>query len=135
MRVLEVANDGDGDDGFVGERLAELGATFDRRLREEPDSLARAELRADVVVLLGSDWSVHDQSLSGYTDVEIDLARRVIAKGLPLLGICFGAQLSAAALGCVVERAPRAEIGWRTLESDDPSLCGEGPWFQYHAVH
>jgi len=133
MRVLVVANEGEGDDGFVGERLVELGATFDRRLREEPNSLERAELTADVVVLLGSDWSVHDSSVARYTDVEIDLARRVIAKGLPLLGICFGAQLSAAALGCVVERAPKAEIGWRTLESDNPSLCGEGPWFQYHA--
>src|SRR5487761_2079814 len=133
MNVLVVANDGDGDDGFVGERLSQLGATFDRRLREEPDSLAAAEAAADLVVLLGSDWSVHDEGVASCTDAEIELVRRVVSKGVPLLGICFGAQLSAAAFGCVVERAPAAEIGWRTIESDDPSLCGVGPWFQYHA--
>jgi GMP synthase-like glutamine amidotransferase len=52
---------------------------------------------------------------------------------VPLLGICFGAQLIASALGCVIERAPSPEIGWRTLECGENSLVDTGPWFQYHA--
>jgi GMP synthase-like glutamine amidotransferase len=52
--------------------------------------------------------------------------------GVPLLGICFGGQALAAALGGSVERAPRAEIGWVDVETDDASVVGPGPWFQFH---
>ena len=36
MNVVVVANRGDGDDGFVGERLSEHGANFVRVWREDP---------------------------------------------------------------------------------------------------
>ena len=133
MRVVVVANHGDGDDGFVGERLAELGATFDRKWRERPESLESAELGADLVVLLGSDWSTYGSDVAKSVEEEKAFVRRTIARGVPLLGICFGAQLIAAALGCTVRRSATEEIGWRTLESDDPTRYPVGPWFQYHA--
>src|ERR1700722_9473000 len=127
MRVVVVANRGDGDDGFVGERLSELGGRFDRLWREEPDRMIGAEVDADLIVLLGSDWSVYDGAFAASADIERALGRRAAERGVPVLGICYGGQLCASAFGCTVERAPVAEIGWRSLESDDLGLCGSGP--------
>jgi len=132
LNVVVVANRGDGDDGFVGERLSELGARFERVWREEPERLLGAEADADLIVLLGSDWSVYDEAFAQSARIERDLVRGAAKRGVPVLGICYGGQLVASALGCAVERAPIAEIGWRVLESDDDGLCGDGPWFQYH---
>ena len=132
MKVVVVANDGDGDDGFVGERFAEYGAGIDRRWRESPGALDDAEIGADAIVLLGSDWSVYQPSVTNLVAAEKALILRAVERGVPLLGICFGAQIAAAAFGCAVVRAERAEIGWRSLSSDS-SAFSAGPWFQYHA--
>jgi GMP synthase-like glutamine amidotransferase len=31
-----------------------------------------------------------------------------------------------------VARSPEPEIGWREVQSSDPSLVPNGPWFQWH---
>ena len=49
-----------------------------------------------------------------------------------MIGICYGAQLAAHALGGSVARAADHEIGWYYVESHDPALCPPGPWVQYH---
>ncbi len=132
MRVVVVANRGDGDDGFVGERLTELGASFVRLWREDPRTLSEAERDADLVVSLGSDWSVFDTRAQFSAEPERALVRRAARRGVPVFGICYGGQLCASALGAEVTRAAQPEIGWRVLDSDDVSFCGTGPWFQYH---
>jgi GMP synthase-like glutamine amidotransferase len=132
VRVGIVANREDPEAGFVGERFDELGASFVRRRRSEPDLLAGLERDVDVIVLLGSDWSVYDPVVATEIEAERDLVRRATDVGCPTLGICFGGQLVASALGCAVERAPLGEIGWTSIDSDDPELFGHGPWFQFH---
>ena len=132
MRVGIVANVEDPEAGYVGERLETLGATFLRRWRGEPESLADFEVGVDLLVLLGSDWSVYDASRARPIAAERDLVRRATTAGCPTLGICFGGQLIASMLGLVVEPAPRGEIGWYALDSGVPELFGSGPWFQYH---
>jgi len=49
-----------------------------------------------------------------------------------VLGICFGGQLIARALGGSVSRSPKAEIGWTYIYSTDKALVSNGPWFQFH---
>jgi GMP synthase-like glutamine amidotransferase len=51
---------------------------------------------------------------------------------VPFLGICFGGQMLATALGGSVAKAPEPEIGWRTVETNAPGLIDPGPWFQWH---
>jgi GMP synthase-like glutamine amidotransferase len=54
---------------------------------------------------------------------------------VPTLGICFGGQLLAAAVGGRVERAPIAEIGWLSVAADtsaEPGLIDAGPWLSWH---
>jgi GMP synthase-like glutamine amidotransferase len=49
-----------------------------------------------------------------------------------VLGVCFGAQALARALGGAVTRMADPEIGWVRVDSDDPELIEPGPWFQWH---
>jgi GMP synthase (glutamine-hydrolysing) len=48
------------------------------------------------------------------------LIEDAIRHGLPVLGVCLGAQIVAAALGAKVERNPAGkEIGWHPIQLDD----------------
>lgn len=132
MRVAVVGNRDDDDDGFVGHRLKDHGATFVRYVREDPSSFAAAEIGVDVLVLLGSDWSVYDEAHSQSVRAEIDLVGRAQAANLPILGVCFGGQIISSALGLIVTPTEVPEIGWKTLVTDDAEVVDPGPWFQYH---
>ncbi len=89
-------------------------------------------LRYDAVVPMGAPWSVTSPHIAGWVTAELDLLRRAHAGGVPVLGICFGGQALAAALGGAVTRSPRVEIGWVSVQTDDPELVSPGPWFQWH---
>jgi GMP synthase (glutamine-hydrolysing) len=73
-------------------------------------------LAADLVLPLGSALSVYDEALFPFIRAERTLLARRLAAGRPVLGICFGAQLVASALGSRVYRAPQSEVGWYPLE-------------------
>lgn len=61
-------------------------------------------------VVLGAPESANDDL--SYLRNEMDLIRRFVADGTPLLGICLGSQLIARAFGGRVYRGKRAEIGF-----------------------
>jgi GMP synthase-like glutamine amidotransferase len=87
----------------------------------------------DLVVAMGAPWSVYDSDLVGtWVEPERELLREADRAGVPVLGICFGGQLLAAAHGGRVEPSPRPELGWVSVETDDPQLLQAGPWFQWH---
>jgi GMP synthase-like glutamine amidotransferase len=84
--------------------------------------------RADAVVALGSDRSVH-ASTDPWIATELRFLRAAHDAGVPVLGICFGAQALAAALGATVSAAPAVEIGWIEVEGGDGY---GGRWFTWH---
>ncbi|HEX7096098.1 MAG TPA: type 1 glutamine amidotransferase [Acidimicrobiales bacterium] len=87
----------------------------------------------DIVVVMGAPWSVYDTATIGtWIGRELDFVRSAHERGVPYLGICFGAQVLAAALGGDVHPAPRPEVGWGTVETTAPELIAPGPWFQWH---
>jgi len=85
----------------------------------------------DFAVVLGSNASAAERSLP-WVAAEIDWLRHADRLALPVLGICFGAQALAVALGGSVHRQALLEIGWTSVESDAPDLVGAGPWFAWH---
>ena len=62
----------------------------------------------------------------------IEWLRAADAAGVPVLGICFGAQALAAALGGSVHRLAKPEVGWVTVETRDPDRLPAGPWMAWH---
>lgn len=62
------------------------------------------------LVVLGSDHSVHDPL--GWIDAERALLRDALARDVPVLGHCFGAQQLAFAAGARVHRNAWPNIGW-----------------------
>ena len=88
----------------------------------------------DAIVPMGAPWSVYDHGTIGsWVNDEIAFLRRGHEAGVPILGICFGGQALAAALGGAVVPADRIEIGWTSVETDRPDLVESGPWFQWHS--
>jgi GMP synthase-like glutamine amidotransferase len=87
----------------------------------------------DLVVPLGSAHSVYDVATVGsWIDGELEALRVAHDHGIPVFGICFGAQALCAALGGVVEQSPEYEAGWVEVDTDDDSVVPSGPWFTWH---
>ena len=137
MRVLVVRHHEEDSPGLIGDAFAARGATVDTCLYPSGGPLPGPG-GYDHLVVLGSNASVYENR--DWIVDEVDWLRDV---QLPVLGICFGAQLLSAALGGGVERAPAYEIGWVTVDpvvdGDAPTseialalAIGAGPWFQFH---
>lgn len=67
---------------------------------------------ADLVVVLGGPIGVGDVDIYPWLGDEIAGIRRRLDSRRPLLGLCLGAQLMAAALDARVAQLPTKEIGW-----------------------
>jgi GMP synthase-like glutamine amidotransferase len=132
MRVLVVANQGDDDAGYVGERFTQRGYDLVLGYRDEPGALPSDLDDFDVLLLLGSDWSTYWEHVRDEVERESALVREAGVRDLPVLGICYGAQLIAQALGGSVQPAERTEIGWYTIDSAHARLAPVGPWFEFH---
>lgn len=88
--------------------------------------------RFDFVVVLGSRASVYDASVP-WIAVELALIGRAIAHQVPVLGVCFGAQLLAQALGGRVTPLGTRELGWHRIHTAAPELISSGPWWEFHS--
>ena len=129
-RVLVVEHQPDAPAGVLGDWLTAAGAAVDvwRPAREAapPDPGGY-----DLVASLGSEHAVYDGP--AWIATEQEMLRRADAAGTPVLGICFGAQILAAALGGRVAAARSPEIGWIPIDSDDPRRLPVGPWMSWHS--
>ena len=139
MRALVVNPDGHCPAGMVGRRLEHHGFELDEVVpvadvtHPVSDTPFPDPHDYDLIVPMGSPWSVYDTDRIGtWIGRELDLLRTAHAADIPVLGVCFGGQALAAALGGTVEAAPRPEFGWYQIRSSVPDLLAPGPWFQWH---
>jgi GMP synthase-like glutamine amidotransferase len=89
----------------------------------------------DLVALMGSIRSLtQKEEISGWVFDELELIREAAANDQPILGICFGGQLIADAMGGSVEVSPVTELGWYEIGSPNGvrNPVGAGPWMQWH---
>lgn len=130
MRALLIQHDEDGPAGHVSDWLEARGAEQDVwRIRD--DRAARDSGEYDLIVSLGSEYAAYDDTIP-WLGLELRLLAEAAAADVAVLGICFGSQLLARALGGEALPAERTEIGWVTIDTRDPSLVGNGPWMQWH---
>jgi GMP synthase-like glutamine amidotransferase len=141
VRVLFVKQDHSSPDGLIGDAFAAAGCDVSEMVvvpkerYHSPDVAVTFPSAAeyDAVVFFGAIWSVYDTATIPWISDEIGYARSLISLGVPTLGICFGGQLLAAAVGGQVERAPIPEIGWVSVASGTSELLIDaGPWLSWH---
>ena len=137
MRAVLIANSEDADPGFVGRSLRQRGYSFTEFLREEHQNWPSLD-GFDLVVSMGSNWSTYWDHVADPVRAEQTLLSDAMSRGIGILGICFGAQQLAVALGGEVTRAATPEIGWYQVFSvseaahlTPPSLT-QGSWMQWH---
>jgi GMP synthase-like glutamine amidotransferase len=130
LRALVIQHDVDGPAGHVGDWLEARGAEQDL-YRIGGDHRARDPRDYDLIVSLGSEHTAYDDAIP-WLGLERRLLAEAAAADVAVLGICFGSQLLARALGGEAMRAAHAEIGWVEIDTLEPSLVGAGPWMQWH---
>jgi GMP synthase (glutamine-hydrolysing) len=96
-------------------------------------------------MVFGGEMNVDQESAHPWLRDEKRLIRELLDRGVPVLGVCLGAQLLAEAAGARPRRAPRPEIGWERVEvtpegADDPLIgplapaCEVFEWHSYEAT-
>jgi GMP synthase-like glutamine amidotransferase len=140
VRVLFVKQDHSSPDGLIGDGFAAAGWDVSELVVVPEERFHSPDVAVtfpppseyDAVAFFGAVWSVNETATIPWITDEIEYARALISLGVPTLGICFGGQMLAAAVGGQVERAPVPEIGWVSLASDEPALIDAGPWCSWH---
>ena len=116
-----------------GPALRSAGAELDERRVREGDPLPELG-EVDGIVSLGGEQNALDPALAA----EAELLREAVARGVPVLGVCLGAQLLAHALGGTVRTLERRHLDWIELHAlpaaaGDPVLGALPPGA--HGVH
>jgi GMP synthase-like glutamine amidotransferase len=131
VRGLLIGNATDSDAGFVGAHLRRRGFDFTEGRREQPGAWPDLD-GVELVLTLGSEWHVYDPATAAAVAAEAALVRLAGERGIPVLAICFGAQVLSHALGGTVRRLDAPEIGWFELAVETPDVA-TGPWMEWHS--
>jgi GMP synthase-like glutamine amidotransferase len=130
MRAVAIRHHGVDSAGFIGDAFEARGAELAVHLFPDDGPLP-ALAGVDHVVVLGAVSSVNDPD--PWIAEELGWLREADQAGVPILGICFGAQAICAALGGRVEAMARKEIGWVVVDSLDHEAIPVGPWLEFHS--
>jgi GMP synthase (glutamine-hydrolysing) len=140
MRVLAIVHQRDAGPGVFAAAVREAGAELDEwPLAERPRPPADP-LGYDAVFTLGGAMNVGEGERHPWIAAELALLRELLERGVPLLGLCLGAQIVAAAAGAPPRRAARPEVGWHRVEltdagREDPLLAPLAPGFEAFQWH
>jgi GMP synthase-like glutamine amidotransferase len=140
VRVLAIVHQREAGPGVFAESIRDAGGQLDEwTLAERPQPPADP-LGYDAVLVLGGAMNADEGERHGWIAEEEALLRELLAREVPLLGLCLGGQLLAAAAGAKPRRAPRPEIGWHRIEvtvegEEDPLFAPLAPAFEAFQWH
>lgn len=92
------------------------------------------------LIIMGGPMGVYELDQFPFLRQEIRLIEEAVQQDIPLLGICLGSQLLAAALGADVTPGKKKEIGWYPVTlaqaaAGDPLWTGLGSSFMAYHWH
>jgi len=117
--------------GLLGEFATDAGLRVTVHRPDRPGDALPGPGSFDLLVVMGSIESVYDSSVP-WIAPERALVAGAVDAGVPVLGVCFGAQLLAEVLGGSVARGTTTELGWSRIRTDDPVRVPDGPWLNWH---
>ncbi|MGA2383333.1 MAG: type 1 glutamine amidotransferase [Gemmatimonadales bacterium] len=134
--VQHVAGEGP---GLIGVLARQRGLALDLRRMDLGEALPDVGAVA-ALVILGGPMGAYEAVAHPHLLEEQRLLEEAVEQGLPVLGICLGSQLLAAALGARVYPGPEPEIGVFEVKltedgADDPLLGPAGPKFSAFHWH
>jgi GMP synthase (glutamine-hydrolysing) len=137
-RVLALTHLPDRELGLAGPALAARGCEV-TRLHVDDDARPDLDGTAGVLVL-GGAMGVPDADAHPFLRYELALLADAVEREIPVLGICLGAQLLAAAAGGHVRRMESPCVGWLELApsaaaADDPLAGGLPPGLEVLEWH
>lgn len=116
-------------------------AAYEHELRARGGELVRVQLDEgeplpgwhdfDGLIVMGGPMGAYDEEAHPWLGAEKRLIREAAEAGLPVWGVCLGAQLLAASLGAAVHPGPEPEIGVLpvelTAEAESDPVFGGAP--------
>ena len=140
MRVLAIVYQRDAGPGVFADAIADKGATLDPWMRAEASSPPGDPAGYDAVLCLGGAMHADQEDRHPWLREDKAMLAELLAREVPLLGVCLGGQLLADAAGASPRRSPEPEIGWRevTLTADgasDPLMAPLAPGFEAFEWH
>jgi len=104
------------------------------------ESLPQALDDYDAVVTMGGPMNVYEDEKYPFLRDEVNFLKQTMDRGVPMLGICLGAQMIARACGASVFKASQKEVGWSEVFLTDTGkkdmlfrgLSETLPVFQWH---
>jgi len=137
-RVLLISHEPQAAPGRIGRLLAERGVEVDLHVvlddPAHPDTAFPDAAAYDAVIAFGSFSNAHAPQARGWVEPEVAFIKTLVESKTPYLGVCFGGQLLAEALGgSVVPSDPdQDEIGLVEFAELEAGPVPSGPWFTWH---
>jgi GMP synthase (glutamine-hydrolysing) len=98
--------------------LADGHELVERSVVDDPEALASAD-GYDAVLVFGGQMNVDEEDEHPWLHDEDELVRTLLARDVPVLGVCLGGQLLAKAAGAHVGPSPESERGFVRVELTD----------------
>jgi GMP synthase (glutamine-hydrolysing) len=141
MRALAIVHQRDAGPGVFADAFRSRGVELDSWLRAETDSPPGQPGDYGAVLIFGGAMHADHHERHPWLEEEKALLSDLLERGVPMLGVCLGAQLLAEAAGAPARPASRPEIGWHEVEltekgANDPLLGPLAPRFlafQWHS--
>ncbi|MFL5888767.1 MAG: type 1 glutamine amidotransferase [Solirubrobacteraceae bacterium] len=130
MTALILQHGDSGPPGVLGDWAAARGIELEIHLAQSGAPLPALNGQA-FIASLGSPHNPADLHIPEVA-AELAYVEQAIARDIPVLGLCFGGQMLAKALGGEIEKAPHPELGWHAIDSAAPEIVPPGPWLQWH---
>lgn len=113
-------------EGIAGYRLPveEAGYAISRIDVTDPE-FASVDLREpDLLIMMGGPMGVYEQDIYPWINCQKHRLQMRLDADRPTLGVCFGAQMMAAAMGAHVYAGPHKEVGFHAVEILEPAQTG-----------